>query len=519
MTDNVADSAIGPTMRPHATSNRIRRHTANRDPEVALGGRTQIAAAPPPIPNPPPRPLGDLSRASAEQIVGLVVERFADVSRSTLADYKHGMRRLLELLAEQPGQTWQQRWEAAGLNQPGQTVADLAGNDPRWRSRLIRAAGIAFCTRLICPSTAALQATNPPHYTDRFLQVAQDRLLEEFRTRLRAHPVSAEGRRDALSQLCRALTVFGVDLASLTPGGLVQWANDHPGSGIAAAWPLLHDMGRIPAWAPRTLQDARIRGRWSIEELVDRQRLRNRAVRDLLVDYVRRRSPELDYATMENLVRSLAGHFWKIVEQVNPDQADLRLSEETVQAWKQRLLVRRDGQPRQHIDAPFLAVRAFYLDLQTWSAAEPERWARWVAPCPIRDADLRWFHIRRRRLRERMANRTRERQPLLAILSQHVNDNWQGLRVLLAAAQQTPAGERFVVDGVTWQRTASKATQRRPELLGSEPVRVTNTHTGELVRLSYAEDSAFWQWAVVETLRLAGLRREELVELTHLSVR
>src|SRR5262249_21955007 len=41
-----------------------------------------------------------------------------------------------------------------------------------------------------------------------------------------------------------------------------------------------------------------------------------------------------------------------------------------------------------------------------------------VAPCPIRNADLRWFNIRRRRLRERMAIRTGDRQPLLAISSQ-----------------------------------------------------------------------------------------------------
>jgi hypothetical protein len=31
--------------------------------------------------------------------------------------------------------------------------------------------------------------------------------------------------------------------------------------------------------------------------------------------------------------------------------------------------------------------------------------------------------------------------------------------------------------------------------------------------------STFWQWAAIEALRLAGLRAEELVELTHLSVR
>ncbi|MGW1365335.1 hypothetical protein ACWCQP_49475 [Streptomyces chartreusis] len=51
------------------------------------------------------------------------------------------------------------------------------------------------------------------------------------------------------------------------------------------------------------------------------------------------------------------------------------------------------------------------------------------------------------------------------------------------------------------------------------PVRAINRTTGELVHLSRDENYAFWQWAIVETLRLAGLRAEELTELTHLSVR
>jgi site-specific recombinase XerD len=51
------------------------------------------------------------------------------------------------------------------------------------------------------------------------------------------------------------------------------------------------------------------------------------------------------------------------------------------------------------------------------------------------------------------------------------------------------------------------------------PVRAINRETGKLAELSHTENQAFWQWAVVETLRLAGLRAEELTELTHLSVR
>ncbi len=153
--------------------------------------------------------------------------------------------------------------------------------------------------------------------------------------------------------------------------------------------------------------------RQPVDDLVDRHQLRNREIRDPMVDYIRRSAVEVDYGSLDNLVRNLVRYFWKIVEEINSDQADLRLSEEIVQAWKERLLVRQDGKPRQHIDGSFLVVRAFCLDLQTWSASGPERWGRWVAPCAIRDAELRRFHIRRRRLRERMANRTRERQPLL----------------------------------------------------------------------------------------------------------
>src|SRR6478609_8586422 len=42
---------------------------------------------------------------------------------------------------------------------------------------------------------------------------------------------------------------------------------------------------------------------------------------------------------------------------------------------------------------------------------------------------------------------------------------------------------------------------------------------GRRVDLSKAEDRAFWTWAIVEVLRHTGVRIEELLELTHLSLR
>lgn len=79
----------------------------------------------------------------------------------------------------------------------------------------------------------------------------------------------------------------------------------------------------------------------------------------------------------------------------------------TVRRGTEQVAVRRVGKRRRWLDGFHLAVRALYLDLHTCSVPEPERWARWAALRPIRDSELRQFHIRR--LSERMANRTRER--------------------------------------------------------------------------------------------------------------
>lgn len=516
----MTDSAAGPSMRPHLTSNRIRRHQPEPQQSrlVSVDTPPRITAAPPPAPANPPSPLGELSTAPAAWIAELAAEHFS-VERNGRTLARRGMTWLLECLEGFPGRTWQQRWEAAGRNEPGRPVEDLAGDDPARRTRFNAAAQHAYCMRLIRPSVAAFNATRLFRYTDRSRGIAQDRLLEEFCQRLEQQPVTTDRRKQAILDVCAMLTIYGIELGGLTAEAMVHYAEQAPGfTATATAWPVLHDMGRFPSWTPRTLQDATIRGQQPIEALVDRHRLRHTEIRDLLIDYLRRRSVEVDYATLDNLVRNLVQYFWKVVEDINPDQADLRLDEQTVQEWKQRLLVRSDGKPRLHIEGPFLTVRAFYLDLQTWAAAEPERWGRWVAPCPIRDADLRWFNQRKRRIAERMANRTRERQTLLPLLSEHVSNHWQRLRAILNTAKQVSLGDTFTVDGVTWQRTATPYDREQAGRVG-EAIRVLNRDTGELLRLSHQERQAFWQWAVVETLRLAGLRREELVELTHLSVR
>jgi site-specific recombinase XerD len=50
-------------------------------------------------------------------------------------------------------------------------------------------------------------------------------------------------------------------------------------------------------------------------------------------------------------------------------------------------------------------------------------------------------------------------------------------------------------------------------------VRLRDTETAEVVHVSQAEERTFWEWAIVQTLRHSGVRIEELLELSQLSIR
>lgn len=71
----------------------------------------------------------------------------------------------------------------------------------------------------------------------------------------------------------------------------------------------------------------------------------------------------------------------------------------------------------------------------------------------------------------------------------------------------------------TYQRLWSRADERRVRLGGLANVRVLDLESGKYINVTHAEDAAFWEWAIVEVLRHSGVRIEEALELTHLSIR
>jgi hypothetical protein len=136
-----------------------------------------VVPAPPRAPSAPPRPFGDLSTMSIDDIATLTAEK-CNTGRNGRAVNKSGMKWLLDLLAEHPGMSWQQRWEAAGLNDPGHSIAGLTGDDAKRRKLVTTAAGHAFCMRLIQPSLVAFRATPSPCYVPKFRRAVGDPLLE-----------------------------------------------------------------------------------------------------------------------------------------------------------------------------------------------------------------------------------------------------------------------------------------------------------------------------------------------------
>ncbi|MFF2065022.1 tyrosine-type recombinase/integrase [Streptomyces sp. NPDC058200] len=118
-----------------------------------------------------------------------------------------------------------------------------------------------------------------------------------------------------------------------------------------------------------------------------------------------------------------------------------------------------------------------------------------------------------------MDDRTRQRQPLLNTLVEHLENRYGHLRDLLTLVADTLGGQTVMLEGRTYRRLWSRVDERRIRLGGLANVRVLDLGSGKNINVTHAEDAAFWEWAIVEVLRHSGVRIEEALELTHLSIR
>jgi len=510
-------------------------------PETSAESRdTEQAAAQTLAARFPARPVAECWTATGQdrdQVLQLVDTASAGLPESRIeANRRRGLPVLLDWLDEQPGQTWQQRWVASGADAAGGRWAD---GPARW----LRGRGICTPSRLelmtssllvligadvIRPSLAWLLTGGKKRKLARNMICSRDpEGFARLNQLCRDDPaVTPAAQSKVAFRAAVIIAAKGGVLADITIGDVLEvldaerGVRDRRDSG-AATFRVLREMGIFGPGVP-TLREITDPGQRTVEELVDRYPIACRPVRDLIVEYLKERQPSIDYVTLRNRASELARSFWADLERHHPGICSLHLSHEAAAAWKQRLRTKTTAaasgtggtttitvERLSYLDT-LASVRAFYLDLSEWALDDPARWGPWVAPCPVKPQDLERRKFTRRR-KARMDARTRDRLPVLPVLVRAAAQWRDDARSVLAAARSAEPGQQFTAAGQTQTRSV------RPH---GDPGNIWahDPATGRQRFLNLEEDHAFWAWAIIEVLRLTGIRVEELTELSHHSL-
>ena len=448
-----------------------------------------------------------------------------------------GLSWLLDWLADQPGQTWQQRWMASGADAAGGAWRQVPiawqherGRESRWlRAELSGALVVVICGDLVRPSLSCLVAgaAGKGSLTRNLARTRDPQGFARLGQLCDADPrVSAAAASLTLRRSAEIIAAKGGMLADITVGDALELMDREAESFSGPArdhkvfYRMLRELGIFGDEAPGRLRAFRTAGQLTPGELVDRYQLHCRPVRDLLVDYLRERQPAMDYTSLKNLAYYLAQRFWADLEQHHPGIDSLHLASDVAAAWKQRqrtkpqMITSAAGEKsvimaeRVGYRQCLTPVRALYLDLAQWAIEDPGRWARWAAPCPVSQEEISLRKFQRHR-KARMDARTRERLPVLPVLVRTVDERRKNAAALLQAARQTPPGQAFTAAGQTLTRSITKTAGK---IWAGDPA------TGKRRDLGHEDDYAFWAWAAVEVLRLTGCRVEELLEISHHSL-
>jgi len=428
---------------------------------------------------------------------------------------------VLDWLETFPRSDWQDRWILSGSDEQGSGWGPSGLSSGR-RARFTAGLGALLALRAVRPSYRWLFASRMLGAYDLYRRHNQTATFARLHHWLTEHGGCDEYTSEALNLVTRmvivtGMDVFDLDLADVTAYAQARRASGRPLAALPLAYQALRAVGGLTG-APATLAQSRSPGKLTPAQLVDRYPVADRAVRDVLVHYLAERAAVLDYASLVNQSQMLVALFWTDLERHHPGICSLNLPDDVAQAWKQRIHTLPDGRPRLNCHAVLLAVRCFYLDLRQWSLEDPARWAPWAAPCPIREADVRSYVTETRLRQARMQQRTRTLAPVLPQLVAAAQERARLSRIVLHAGRDTAPGEQFTVEQTRYRRTGRDHRHWRPTALFLTTVGA-NGDPGPRFDAEREEDNAFWCAAVIEVLRRTGVRIEELLELTHLSLR
>lgn len=444
----------------------------------------------------------------------------------------------LRWLNEFPGSTWEERWLASGMDQaPREGLKELSERLSVGQAYLSSGISALVRARLIRPSYEWMfSAKNWIRSQSRgslsFLEVSEPaetarlRALPEYR---RAHELI---RRNAENAITRILVRTGKRLSQLTGEDVLAYSHIARSTRHAKehlAWELLVALGPL-AEEPPTLRAAWHASvssrRHTVKTLVERYRIPESGVRDLLIDYLEELKPNMDYGSLEGIAYRIVRLFWAEVIDINPEQADLRLAPEVAARWRERIHRTLAGRPRGDTASTYFAIRALYRDIAEWSHDQPERWAVWVAPIPFPRTESRSVSKQRKHVQARMQQRTRSLTPLLPGFMRSAAALRERGTALLASTLSARHGEIYEVEGITYRRhdppvlkSSSIRARVWAEVVAADEGCIPPTPVGKKADVTAVEADGFWGWAVASTLKETGIRLEELQELTQLSLR
>ncbi|PRY62845.1 phage integrase family protein [Knoellia remsis] len=430
--------------------------------------------------------------------------------------------RLLDWLEEQPGDTWQDRWES-WIGQGEQDWRPNPGSSGQ---------GIKWETAYAINALIVVGAVAPTY--DWMLSQRRMRLYKDWASyhepEVFQQVVDAVVARGGFRDTTRVTTLLAMmsihlrkpvseltaqDFGDLRAVHLARGVNYH---GLPGAWVACKAAGLL-ADEPDSYAELVHVERRTVEELVDRHGVDNAEIRQVFIAYLTEMSVSMDYHTLYALEQLLVKNFWGDIQAHNPGIATLQLTAEQASAWRTRIKTMPNGKLRKGEAQVMDRVRTFYNDIAAWALDDPGRWAMWVAPNPVPRAVIKGARTKTtRRQQNHFKARTRSLAPWVPQLVRSVTAEKDRMQALLAAAGSVEPGTTFDVEGQQWLRredrknVLGKATYTLTTMLVVDPA-------GDEVDLTHLEHKAFWTWAALEVLRNTGLRIEEMLELTHLSVR
>jgi hypothetical protein len=494
---------------------------------------------------PRPRPASwEATTASRGRVLArLLASPFAFHHVKYQDSARRGLCRVLDWLQSQPGGSWQDRWIASGAEQhadwrslPVRNTEIVPGPDDASRNKADECSTgltLLICADVIRPNLEWLLVTPAPKNLAGAMARTRDAAAFAELTAV-CHTLAAgqTTRTIALARIAMIMAAKGGLVEDITVGDCLEIVQAsaatcrrvEKGREFRSTffYQLLRSRGAFPDTAPSTTRAFNVGGQLSVEEMIDRYGIECRPVRDLLIDYLREFLVCSDYSTMLNLSYVLGKLFWRDLELHCPGIDSLQLPAEVASAWKQRMRTKTtrtttgDGEvtethaPRISAVQHLGTVRSFYLDIAQWAADDPARWGPWVAVCPIRDGELNRKKQATGR-KSRMDQRTRERLPVLPALAAGAEAERSATAQRLQAARAARPGEQFTAAGQTLTRPVL-ARGQGSRIWGEDPA------TGKRRDLEAEERRAFGTWAAEETLRLTGIRIEELTELSHHSL-